>query len=149
VVVEVRELVKGTTAADVEAIFKRCGKVLSSKLVKSSKADSETVHVKFENQDQATKAVSMFNGQTADGRILQVEIINNGLSLKGAGSGSVDALLEDDTAGGSKLRSDAILATDTRAQVITNPLGKPGHGGRGGKRRRGGRGGKSTGMDID
>jgi hypothetical protein len=43
----------------------------------------------------------MFNGQAADGRILEVEIINNGLSLKGAGVGSIDALLEDENSGGS------------------------------------------------
>jgi len=152
VTVEVRELVKGTTAEDVEAIFNRCGKVLYSKLVKTPRTDSETVHVKFENQDQAERAVSMFNKEKADGRFLEVEIINNGLTLKGAGGGnSIDALLEDGTSGGSKLRSDAIMATDTRAQVMTNPWGKTSN--RGGRRGRGrgarGRGVKTGGMDID
>jgi len=146
VTVEVRELVKGTTAADVEAIFKRCGNVTGSKLVKSKGQDSETVHIKFENQDQASRAVQMFNNQAADGRILQVEVINNGLSAKGTGIESIDALLEDENNGGSKLRSDAILATDSRAQVMTNPWGKSNT--RGGRRRRGGRGGKIAGGDM-
>jgi hypothetical protein len=118
VTVEVRELVKGTTAADVEvgipftwqvgpllisffhlqAIFGRCGNVISSKLTSPSGADSETVHVKFENQDHAAKAVSMFNKQAADGRILEVEILGNALLPT---SKSVDALLEDSGTGGS------------------------------------------------
>jgi len=148
VTVEVRELVKGTTAADVEAIFKRCGTVLSSNVVKTSRTDSETVQVKFENQDQAAQAVSMFNKQAADGRILEVEIISNGFIPK---SKSVDALFEDSSTGGSKLRSDAILATDSRAQVMTSPLGTPGdRGGRGGrgKRRGRGRGGRGAGAQA-
>lgn len=147
VTVEVRELVKGTTAADVEAIFRRCGNVLSSKVVKTLRTDSETVQVKFENQDQAAQAVSMFNKQAADGRILEVEVINNGFIPT---SKSVDALFEDSNTGGSKLRSDAIIASDARAQVITNPLGKSSN--RGARRGRGGRrGGKAAGggMQVD
>jgi hypothetical protein len=69
--------------------------------VKTSRTETETVHVKFENQDQANKAVSMFNKQAADGRILEVEIINNGLYQKSVGGGNVDALLEDENTGGS------------------------------------------------
>jgi hypothetical protein len=65
------------------------------------RTETETVHVKFENQDQAAKAVSMFNKQAADGRILEVEIINNGLSLKSVEGGSVDALLDDENTLGS------------------------------------------------
>jgi len=146
VTVEVRELVKGTTAADVEAIFNRCGNVISSKLTSTSGADSETVHIKFETQDHAAEAVSMFNKQAADGRILEVEILGNALMPT---SKSVDALLEDGNTGGSKLRSDAIMATDSRAQVLTNPLGKP--SARGGPRRRRGRGGKTAAgrMEVD
>ncbi|KZT39283.1 hypothetical protein SISSUDRAFT_1045738 [Sistotremastrum suecicum HHB10207 ss-3] len=130
VTVEVRELVQGTTAADVEAIFKRCGTVISSKLIPPpSGSQTETVHVKFQTQAAAEDAVSKFDNQPADGRLLKVSIISNPtISLKGAGAGnggivSVDALLGDsDEPRGSKMRSDAILATDARAQVITDPL---------------------------
>jgi len=155
VTVEVRELVKGTTAADVEAIFKRCGKVLSAKLIspKGSRSDTETVQVKFETQDQAAKAIAMFHGQAADGRVLQVEMVNDGIALKGASGGivSVDALLDDDSFGGSKMRSDAIMATDARAQVLTDPIGTRGQPRDGRARRQGGRGRgrRGRGMEVD
>lgn len=44
----------------------------------------------------------MFNNKPADGRTLQVKIIDVGISFKGSGGGSVtsiDALLEEDSGG--------------------------------------------------
>lgn len=165
-VVQVSGLVKGTTAADVEAIFKRCGPILSSKLHSSPSSDSVTIRIIFKQSASATTAVQKFHGQQADGRTLNVTIVGGaGVSLGGrlglvdGGTGSVDVLMEGEDTGGSKMRSDSIVASDPRASVLIAPPGtdpkdytqqqsRPRRGGRGGRGRRGG-GGRKGGMDID
>jgi hypothetical protein len=59
-------------------IFQQCGKILSSKLgAPPMDDDSVTVHVKFSRRQDAEKAVSLFNGQHADGRVLSVAILED------------------------------------------------------------------------
>jgi len=169
-VVQVSGLVKGTTPADVEAIFKRCGPVLSSKLQPTSSADSVTIRIIFKAPESAATAVQKFHNQQADGRTLSVTIVGGagvslggrlglGLGDAGAVGGSVDVLMESGDAGGSKMRSDSIIASDPRASVLVAPPGtnpkdytqqsrSRGRGGRGRGGRRGG-GGRKAGMDVD
>lgn len=166
-VVQVSGLVKGTTAADVEAIFKRCGPILSSRLHSSPSGDSVTIRIIFKQPASATAAVQKFHSQQADGRTLSVTIVGGtGVSLGGrlglvdGGTGSVDVLMQNDDTSGSKMRSDSIVASDPRASVLVAPPGadprdytqqqsrprRGGQGGRGGKR---GGPGRKGGMDVD
>jgi RNA recognition motif-containing protein len=117
-VVQITGLVPGTTAEDVVAIFKRCGPIVSSKLLPTSPpsaADSEgpVVRITYKTPSAARDAVEKFDGQTADGRVLRVKIVGGastvlagrlaggnegGLGL-GLGlvkeEGSVDVLMQD------------------------------------------------------
>ncbi|KAF7980850.1 hypothetical protein HWV62_29469 [Athelia sp. TMB] len=173
-VVQISGLVKGTTPADVEAIFKRCGAITSSKLHSSPTSENVVIRIVFKAAASATTAVQKFNGQQADGRTLSVTIVGGaavslggrlGLGVDGV-SDSVDALMDGGgDAGGSKMRSDEILASDprARAQVLLAPPGadpkdyvqqptgprRGGGRGRGNRRGGGGRGGRKAGMDID
>jgi hypothetical protein len=83
----------------VQAIFKRCGAIVSSKRVTSANAETESIQIKYKTQAEADKAISTFHGQPADGRILQVVQLSGGVSLKNEAGGvvSVDALLGDET----------------------------------------------------
>ncbi|KAI0364145.1 hypothetical protein BV20DRAFT_956840 [Pilatotrama ljubarskyi] len=159
-VVQVAGLAKGTTAADVEAIFKRCGAITSAVL--HSANPEPVVRLTYKNEKDAQAAVAKFHGQPADGRTLEVKIVggvNATLSGRiGAAlvEGSVDVLMGDDApSGGSKLRSDEILGKDARAHVLVAPPGadpkdyvqRPTRG-RGGRRGRGRRGGAAK-MDVD
>ncbi|KZT69703.1 hypothetical protein DAEQUDRAFT_756839, partial [Daedalea quercina L-15889] len=167
-VVEVAGLAPGTSAADVEAIFKRCGPITKSVL---SKRDPPVVRVTFKHENEAQAAVAKFDGQPADGRTLSVRVVGGmnatlvgRLEPAATDGDSVDVLMEDDGSSGSKLRSDDILAKDARARVLVAPPGmnpadyvqRPARGGRGrgrgrgrGGRRGGGGRGDTTGMDID
>ncbi|KAH7906807.1 hypothetical protein BJ138DRAFT_1093655 [Hygrophoropsis aurantiaca] len=183
-VVQVEGLVKGTTPADVEAIFKRCGTILSSAPGPSlsHSANEVAVRVTFKDPAAATAAVEKFDKQQADGRTLRVRIVGGTTSslvgrLGVVGveiareTGTVDVLMEGGDAGGSKLRSDSIVASDPRASVLVAPPGADpklysqqqrqdtqrwqrgggngrGRGGRRGGGRRGGNGG-GGGMDVD
>ncbi|GBE81280.1 hypothetical protein BKA93DRAFT_721664 [Sparassis latifolia] len=162
-VVQVGGLAKGTSAADVEAIFKRCGPITNAVL--SSNRDSPTVRLTFKHEKDAQAAVTKFHGQPADGRLLEVKIVGGvNATLSGrmgiaVQDDSVDVLMGDDAnSSGSKLRSDDILAKDTRAHVLVAPPGmdpteytqRPNRGGRGRGRGRGGRrGGGGTRMEVD
>ncbi|KAG1861888.1 hypothetical protein C8R48DRAFT_710582 [Suillus tomentosus] len=178
-VVEIRGLVKGTTAADVEAIFKRCGAIVSSETASPKASENVVVRITFKLPAQADAAVNKFNGQPADGKILQVSIVGTkavGLSGRLAGvdvvDDSVDVLMDGGEEGSSsKMRSDSIIASDPRASVLVAPPGtdpklytqhshsnsrpdgqKWHRGGRG--RGRGGRGrrvggDRGAGMDVD
>ncbi|KAF8342937.1 uncharacterized protein EI90DRAFT_3030767 [Cantharellus anzutake] len=120
--VEVRHLVPGTTAEDVAAIFGANGTILSATEVKG-KANSVTVQVKFSNLSEANSAVKKFNGQEADGRILEVVVLDSTLLKKAIAAGVATPretfdLLPDAPA--SRMRSDALMA-DPRAQVQTVP----------------------------
>ncbi|KDQ19379.1 hypothetical protein BOTBODRAFT_437742 [Botryobasidium botryosum FD-172 SS1] len=53
VTVEVRELVSGTTTADVELIFSQHGKVISTTMPDDQPAGGVGVHVKFEERSDA------------------------------------------------------------------------------------------------
>jgi len=165
-VVQVGGLAKGTTAADVEAIFKRCGSITNAVL--SSNGESPTVRLTFKHEKDAQGAVSKFHGQPADGRLLEVKIVGGVNATLGGRIGvaaqedSVDVLMgEDHNSSSSKLRSDDILAKDSRATVLVAPPGvdpseyvqPTGRGGRGRGRGRG-RGGRRGGggaarMDVD
>ncbi|EIW54514.1 uncharacterized protein TRAVEDRAFT_31401 [Trametes versicolor FP-101664 SS1] len=163
-VVQVSGLAKGTTAADVEAIFKRCGAITSASL--HSASPEPVVRLTYKNEKDAQGAVAKFHGQPADGRTLEVKIVggvNATLSGRiGAAlvEGSVDVLMGDDNANnGSKLRSDELLSKDSRAHILVAPPGadpkdyvqKPARGnGRGRGRGRSGRGRRGGGkMDVD
>jgi len=164
-VVEVRGLVAGTSADDVKAIFQQCGPVTESKLMPTKNGADVVVRIVYKNPKDAQAAVSKFDGQNADGKRLGVKILGSvsaGLSHRLANpptiDGSVDALIGDSN-GGSKLRSDAIMAADTRASVLTAPPGtnpggaNQGKNGRGrgrGRNNRGGRKGRGGAtMDVD
>ncbi|CAE6446909.1 unnamed protein product [Rhizoctonia solani] len=154
--VEVRELVLGTTSADVKEIFQQHGEILSHKEVKplppGHTPDSVTVRLKFATQKSAEDVVKAYNGQKADGRVLSVKICDAPLvqgtatllSLGGKIDKSVDILAQPET--GSKMYSDA-LVNNPGAVVLTRPSA-PGGRGRGGRRGRG-RGGRGSGMDVD
>ncbi|KAG1900989.1 uncharacterized protein F5891DRAFT_1031162 [Suillus fuscotomentosus] len=178
-VVEIRGLVKGTTAADVEAIFKRCGAIVSSETASPKASENVVVRITFKLPAQADAAVNKFNGQPADGKILQVSIVGTkavGLSGRLAGvdvvDDSVDVLMDGGEEGSSsKMRSDSIIASDPRASVLVAPPGtdpklytqhshsnsrpdgqKWHRGGRGrgrGGRGRRGAGDRGAGMDVD
>ncbi|EGO00949.1 hypothetical protein SERLA73DRAFT_121346 [Serpula lacrymans var. lacrymans S7.3] len=131
-VVQVEGLVKGTTPADVEAIFKRCGVIISSTFSSSSTPDAVSVRLTFKIPAAASAAIAKFDGQPADGKILKVRIVGGtaaslGGRLGGIGlakeEGSVDVLMESSEESGSKLRSDSIIASDPRASVLTAPPG--------------------------
>jgi len=168
--IEVRGLVAGTTADDVEAIFRRCGHIVSSSVHTHAAIDgSVVVRLLFKEEKDALYAVRKFNGETADGRTLTVKSVGNqpvnlAARLDGTlpGDGSVDALLTP--SGSSKLRSDDIIAQDSRATVLIAPPGadpkdympaQTWSRGRGRGRGRGGRGGRkgagndANQMDID
>ncbi|KAG1742541.1 hypothetical protein EDB19DRAFT_1701722 [Suillus lakei] len=129
-VVEVKGLVRGTSAADVEAIFKRCGTIVSSETASAKASENVIVRITFKLPAQADAAVNKFNGQPADGKILQVSIVGTkavGLSGRLAGvesvDDSVDVLMEGGEEGASKMRSDSIIASDPRASVLVAPPG--------------------------
>ncbi|CEL56570.1 hypothetical protein RSOLAG1IB_07919 [Rhizoctonia solani AG-1 IB] len=154
--VEVRELVLGTTSADVKEIFQQHGEILSHKEVKplppGHTPDSVTVRLKFATQKSAEAVVEAYHGQKADGRTLSVKICDAPLvqgtatllSLGGKIDKSVDILAQPET--GSKMYSDA-LVNDPGAIVLTQPSAPAGRD-RGGRRGRG-RGARGRGMDTD
>lgn len=165
-VVQVGGLAPGTSAADVEAIFKRCGPITSSGMSGSSTPSSPVVRVTFKHEKDAQAAVAKFNGQPADGRMLEVKVVGGvnatlsgrmGVAIQ---DGSVDGLMGgSDAPGRSKMRSDEILASDSRARILVAPPGtdsseysqRQQRGGRGrgrGRGRRGGGGGAAR-MDVD
>lgn len=191
-VVEVKGLAPGTTAEDVAAIFKQCGHITDQKLVEGGK--NVRVRIHFKTPGAAKAAVTKFNGQPADGRVLNVSVVGASTAGQSLASrfgkdglglvrqeGSVDVLMDIDDAPAScvaslfhknpfthhlcrKLRSDALLGSDPRAQVLVAPPGvdpseytRESRGGRRGGRvrgnrrgrgARGGRGGASK-MDTD
>jgi len=172
-VVEVTGLVKGTTAEDVEAIFKRCGPITQSSVKQTNGSGDVTVRLTFKQEKDAREAVRVFDKQVADGRTLGVRIVggvNASLSGRlsiGVVDGSVDALMEADN-GSSKMRSDDIMSRDpeaaARAHILVAPPGtdpkdylpSPSSRGRGRGRGRGRRGAVSGGqrerdgkMDVD
>ena len=164
-VVQVEGLVKGTTPADVEvcflfvasrrfsdtrqAIFRRCGPIISSNLASNQASDNPIVRLTFKQPAHAVAAVAKFDKQPADGRILHVAVIgvqSVGLSGRLGGmdvvneNGSVDVLMGGDNDAGtwvsltcpglcsnsiphSKLRSDSIMNSDPRATVLVAPPG--------------------------
>ncbi|KAI9441975.1 hypothetical protein F5148DRAFT_988922 [Russula earlei] len=160
-VVEVTGLVKGTTAEDVEAIFKRCGPITQSSVQPLLGNGDVTVRLTFKREKDAREAVRVFDKQVADGRTLGVRVVGGvNASLSGRLSigmveGSVDALMETDN--GSKMRSDDIISRDpeaaARAHILVAPPGtdpheylpsplsraRPRRGLGGGRRERGGR----------
>ncbi|KAF8070776.1 hypothetical protein FPV67DRAFT_1488687 [Lyophyllum atratum] len=164
-VVEVSGLAAGTTAEDVAAIFKRCGEITTARLVAAG--DEPRIRLTFKIPTSASGAVSKFNNQPADGKVLAVRIVgatSAGTTLSGRlggtdglglvrEEGSVDVLM-DSQDGGSKMRSDSLLRADPRAQVLVAPPGAnpadyvqaPSNAGHNGPRRgggfRGGRGGR-------
>ncbi|TFK23932.1 hypothetical protein FA15DRAFT_670020 [Coprinopsis marcescibilis] len=165
-IVEVRGLLQGTTAEDVTAIFKACGVITDRKLVQGGPDPRVRLH--FKTAEAAQAAFKKFDGQPADGKVLQVTIVGTSTAGQSLASrfgkdglglvreeGSVDILM-DSTDTSSKLRSDALLNSDPRAHILvappgTNPAeyvqdsrgGRRG-GGRGGRGRRG-RGGRRGG----
>ncbi|KAG6813536.1 hypothetical protein H0H92_010241 [Tricholoma furcatifolium] len=178
-VIEVSNLLPGTTPSDVAAIFASCGEITQSRLVTPSDPASPSIRLTYKSPAHAAAAVTKYNNQPADGKILSVRIVgasssNTGLSVRLGGPDglglvrqerSVDVLISTDDSG-SKMRSDS-LTDDPRAQVLVAPPGanpaeytqtttaNPRHGAsrrggpRGGRGRRGKRGGLEHRMDTD
>ena len=170
-----------------QAIFKRCGPIVKSYVQSPGPADgSVAVRLVFKEERDALSAVRKFNGETADGRTLIVRSVGgqavNLAARLDTGSlkdGSVDALITPSSTscvtkplyeilwadyGRRKLRSDDIIAQDSRAQVMLAPPGmnprdyvqqstRGGRNGRGrgrGRPKRGGQGGSlASRMDVD
>ncbi|THH06977.1 hypothetical protein EW145_g3709 [Phellinidium pouzarii] len=169
-VVQIENLAAGTSAADVEAIFKRCGHIIESYVFGPKDASKVTVRLKFKNTEDAKRAVIDYDGKSADGNTLTVSVIGSastslgGRLAGGVVNGTVDVLMDEDpdASGGSKMRSDELLS-DPRAQVLVVPPGvdpaeyeqQGGRGrgrasrGRGGRRGRGRRGGTASAMVVD
>jgi len=176
-VVEVSGLLVGTSPEDVAAIFKRCGEITNSKLVRGG--DDTRIRLTFKTPSGASSAVQKFNKQPADGKVLSVRLIGSTSSgttlggrlggLDGLGlvrdEGSVDVLIDAEESVGSKMRSDT-LRGDPRAQVLVAPPGadpadyvqtpsnrggwlRRGQGGRGRGGRRGRRGGPGLEARMD
>jgi len=132
-VVEVTGLVKGTTAEDVEAIFKRCGPITQSSVKQMHGNADVTVRLTFKQEKDARDAVRVFDQQVADGRTLGVRVVGgvnaslSGRLSMGVVDGSVDVLMETVTDGGSKMRSDDIISGDSeaaaRAHILVAPPG--------------------------
>jgi hypothetical protein len=132
-VVEVTGLVKGTTAEDVEAIFKRCGPITQSSVKQPLGNADVTVRLTFKQEKDAREAVRVFDQQVADGRTLGVRVVGGvNASLSGRLSmsvvdGSVDVLMDTDADSGSKMRSDDIISRDpeaaARAHILVAPPG--------------------------
>ncbi|KAF9513840.1 hypothetical protein BS47DRAFT_1393041 [Hydnum rufescens UP504] len=135
--VEVRNLVPGTTAEDVAAIFgdpdSATPTVLSAKEVDLNNKSSVTVQVKFANYQLAADARQKFNNQQADGRTLEVVILESPLrrrlpsfvvhSQLASRRPRVQNSISCQTPGVALVacdRSDALLG-DARAQVQTAP----------------------------
>ena len=85
-----------------QAIFRRCGPIISSELVANRESEDVTVRLTFKQTPHAAAAVSKFDKQPADGRILRVAIVgvqSVGLSGRLGGmdmvneNGSVDVLM--------------------------------------------------------
>ncbi|KAG6920171.1 hypothetical protein DXG01_004939 [Tephrocybe rancida] len=165
-VVEVANLLPGSTPSDVAAIFATCGEITHSRLAPSSSSNEPPkIRLTYKSPAHAAAAVARFHNQPADGNVLSVRVVGassagTGLGVRLGGSdglglvrqeGSVDVLMDTDE-GGSKMRSDSLLRTgaDPRAQVLLAPPGTnpsdytqgPANTRQGGQRRgRGGRGG--------
>ncbi|KAG6902362.1 hypothetical protein C0995_000923 [Termitomyces sp. Mi166 len=177
-VVEVANLLPGTTPNDVAAIFGSCGEITASRLVTPTDAQSPRIRLTYKSPVHAAAAVAKYNNQPADGNILSVRIVGAtslatslGVRLGGADGlglvrqeGSVDVLMDSEDSN-SKMRSDS-LRDDPRAQVLVAPPGanpadytqspansrggarRGGRGARGGGGRRGRRGLEAR-MDTD
>ncbi|KAG6891502.1 hypothetical protein C0992_005641 [Termitomyces sp. T32_za158] len=172
-VVEVANLLSGTTPNDVAAIFSSCGEITAARLVTPADADSPRIRLTYKSPAHAVAAVAKFNNQPADGNVLSVRVIGAtsagaglGVRLGGADGlglvrqeGSVDVLMDSSEDSGSKMRSDS-LRGDPRAQVLVAPPGanpaeytqatantasRRGRGGKGGGRG-GGRRGRRGGL---
>ncbi|KAL0955978.1 hypothetical protein HGRIS_002157 [Hohenbuehelia grisea] len=170
-VVEVTGLADGTTPADVSAIFKTCGAITSAAAVPNKK--EVTIRVTFKQASSANAAIAKFDKQPADGKTLSVKVVGTAATSLGGRlggtdglglvrqEGSVDVLMENSD-GQSKMRSDALVSADPRAQVLVAPPGanpadytqgtNRGRRGRGRGANRGGRrrGGNGAGkMQVD
>ena len=90
----------------IQAIFKRCGPIISA-VLHSSNPDI-IVRLTYKHEKDAQAAVSKFDGQPADGRTLSVSVVG-GVNATLAGrlekaaidSDSVDVLMEGDGSSGS------------------------------------------------
>jgi len=125
--VEVDGLAPGTTADDVAEIFSECGNVLEKRLLSKPSDPTARVYIKFESASAAQSAVSKFDKQAADGKILHVTVTNSalgsrmGVKTKPADS-PVDLLAPSESVMGG-MRSDELIKTDPRAKVIVDPSG--------------------------
>ncbi|KLO13630.1 hypothetical protein SCHPADRAFT_903959 [Schizopora paradoxa] len=98
-VVQVENLASGTTAADVEMIFKQCGAVLESYIHGPADGMFVTVRLKYKRSTDAQKAVDEFHDKPADGSNLKVTIVGTASTSLGGRLGgasvndSVDILM--------------------------------------------------------
>jgi len=122
--VEVRNLVQGTTAEDVQAIFSDSGPISFASEIPSRIKGAVAVQLRFQNVADAERARKTFDGQIADGRKLEVAVLSGGLLANALGGaapqGNGPDLLPETPSGGAGMRSDSLL-NDPRAQVMTAP----------------------------
>lgn len=118
-ILEIKELVAGTTADDVkvslqvysfhwnvkpliyarpQAIFAQCGTIRDAWTLPSSNAETTIIRVKFSEREGMLKAIKQFDGQVADGRTLSVKEVG-GTRQKDLIDESME---EDNEASGSK-----------------------------------------------
>ncbi|KAL7010005.1 hypothetical protein EMMF5_000024 [Cystobasidiomycetes sp. EMM_F5] len=91
--IQVKNLVNGTTPEDVQAAFADFGEILSCD-IKEVVGDTVTMIVEFAKRNEAKNAVDKLNGALADGRTLELSVIEQpkftrpaatSLSIKSAG----------------------------------------------------------------
>ncbi|KAG9050915.1 hypothetical protein FS837_001089 [Tulasnella sp. UAMH 9824] len=144
-ILEIRELVAGTTAEDVKAIFTQCGTIKDAWTLPSSNAETTVIRVKFTERDGMLKAIKQFDGQVADGRTLSVkevgttrqkDLIEQDMEEDNEASGSKGKMYSDGIPGRTVTEPPKI----EKLEKIDLVNDKWTRGGRGGGRGRGGRG---------
>lgn len=94
-----------------QTIFQSCGTIVSSELASPQSSSNVVVRLTFKRPADAQSAVTKFDGQPADGRILRVRVVGaQAVSLPGRiagveeivnGEGSVDVLMQENEGGSS------------------------------------------------
>jgi len=155
---EIRELVAGTTAEDVKAIFSQCGQITDAWVVPSGSSSTTVIRVTFTDRAGMTQAIKKFDQEPADGRVLSVkEVVAPSVAKV------LDTAMELDSVGSKgKMYSDSIdggvtITRPPRIDIVSDKWTRGGGGGggnsrsgRGRGRGRSGRGrGASDSMQVD
>ncbi|KAG8988077.1 hypothetical protein FRB90_002971 [Tulasnella sp. 427] len=146
-ILEIKELVAGTSADDVKAIFSQCGIIRDAWTLPSGNSETTVIRVKFAERDGMLKAIKQFNGQVADGRTLSVkevgparqkDLIDEGMEEDNEASGSKGRMYSDGIPGGKIVSEPPKIEKLEKIDLVNDKWSRG--GGRGGSRGRGGRG---------